>query len=67
MAGRNAARRSRRAAGRRIAAATAKRTNVSQPGGSQYKASLDSGTVVPQSSPAPMRAAKVRRLLFMRP
>jgi hypothetical protein len=48
-----------------MAAASAKRTNVSQPGGSQCKASLDSGTVVPQSSPAPMRAAKVRRLLFM--
>jgi hypothetical protein len=50
-----------------MAAATAKRTNVSQPGGSQCKASLDSGTVVPQSSPAPISAAKVRRFVFMRP
>jgi hypothetical protein len=26
---------------------------------------LDSGTVVPQSSPAPISAAKVRRFVFM--
>jgi len=41
--------------------------SVSQPGGSQCRASLDSGTVAPQSSPALRSAAKVRRLLFMRP
>jgi hypothetical protein len=66
-AGRNAARSWWRASGRRITAATAKRTNVSQPGGSQCRASLDSGTVVPQSSPAPISAAKIRRFVFMRP
>jgi hypothetical protein len=28
---------------------------------------LDNGTVVPQSSPAPISAAKVRRFVFMLP
>jgi hypothetical protein len=28
---------------------------------------LDNGTVVPQSSPAPISAAKVRRFAFMQP
>ncbi len=41
----------------RTAAARPKRANVSQPGGSHCRASLDSGTVVPQSSPAATRAA----------
>jgi len=50
-----------------MAAATAKRTNVSQPGASQCRASFDNGTVVPQSSPAPISAAKMRRFVFMRP
>jgi hypothetical protein len=45
-----------------------KRTKVSQPGGIQCRASLDNGTVVPQSSPALTSAAKVRlRLVFMPP
>jgi hypothetical protein len=37
-----------------------KRTNVSQAGGSQSRASLDSGTVVPQSTPATISAAYAR-------
>jgi len=47
----------RRATGSSIAAARPKRTAVSQPGASHCRASLDSGTVVPHSSPAVMRAA----------
>jgi len=47
----------RRAAASRIAAARPKRTTVSQPGDSHSRASLVSGTVVPHSSPAAMRAA----------
>ena len=47
----------RRATGSSIAAARPKRTAVSQPGASHGRASLDSGTVVPQSSPAAVRAA----------
>ena len=47
----------RRATGSRTAAARPKRTAVSQPGASHCRASLDSGTVVPHSSPAAMRAA----------
>ena len=39
------------------AAARPKRAAVSQPGDSHSRASLDSGTVVPHSSPAAMRAA----------
>ena len=39
------------------AAARPKRVAVSQPGDSHSRASLDSGTVVPHSSPAAMRAA----------
>ncbi len=41
----------------RTAAARPKRTTVSQPGGSHSRATLVSGTVVPHSSPAAMRAA----------
>src|SRR5207344_1205385 len=51
----------REATGRRITAARPKRTKVSQPGGSQPKASFDSGTVVPHSSPAVASAATARR------
>jgi hypothetical protein len=47
----------RRATGSRIAAARPKRMTVSQPGASHSRASLDSGTVVPHSSPAAVRAA----------
>jgi len=47
----------RRITGSRTAAASPKRTAVSQPGASHCRASLDSGTVVPHSSPAAMRAA----------
>jgi hypothetical protein len=56
----------RRATGSSTAAARPKRTAVSQPGASHCRASLDSGTVVPHSSPAAMRAATaLRRLVFM--
>jgi len=56
------------ATGRRRAAARPKRVAVSQPVGSHSRASLDSGTVVPHSSPAPVRAATARRrLVFMNP
>jgi hypothetical protein len=41
----------------RTAAARPKRAAVSQPGDSQVRAILDSGTVVPHSSPAAVRAA----------
>jgi hypothetical protein len=52
----------------RIAAARPKRTKVSQPGASQPRASLDSGTVVPHSSPAAVSAATARRRsVFMYP
>jgi hypothetical protein len=47
----------RRATGSSTAAARPKRTTVSQPGASHCRASLDSGTVVPHSSPAATRAA----------
>jgi hypothetical protein len=47
----------RRATGSSTAAARPKRTAVSQPGASHCRASLDSGTVVPHSSPAATRAA----------
>ena len=47
----------RRAIGSSTAAARPKRTAVSQPGASHCRASLDSGTVVPHSSPAATRAA----------
>jgi hypothetical protein len=47
----------RRATGSSTAAARPKRATVSQPGASHCRASLDSGTVVPHSSPAAMRAA----------
>ena len=49
--------RRRRATGSSTAAARPKRTAVSQPGASHCRASLDSGTVVPHSSPAATRAA----------
>jgi hypothetical protein len=56
----------RRATGSSTAAARPKRTAVSHPGASHCRASLDSGTVVPHSSPAAMRAATaLRRLVFM--
>jgi hypothetical protein len=47
----------RRAMGSSTAAARPKRAAVSQPGASHCRASLDSGTVVPHSSPAATRAA----------
>ena len=47
----------RRATGSRTAAARPNRTTVSHPGASHSRASLDSGTVVPHSSPAAIRAA----------
>jgi hypothetical protein len=47
----------RRATGSSTAAARPKRAAASQPGASHCRASLDSGTVVPHSSPAAMRAA----------
>jgi hypothetical protein len=47
----------RSATGNSTAAARPKRTAVSQPGASHCRASLDSGTVVPHSSPAAIRAA----------
>ena len=46
-----------RATASRTGAARPKRAAVSQPGPSHSSASLDSGTVDPQSSPAPVRAA----------
>ena len=49
--------RRRLATGSSTAAARPKRTAVSQPGASHCRASLDSGTVVPHSSPAATRAA----------
>jgi hypothetical protein len=56
------------AAASRMAAARPKRANVSQPGGSHSRASLDSGTVMPHSSPAAVRAATARRRsAFMTP
>ena len=57
-----------RAAAARTAAARPNRAKASQPGGSHSRASLDSGTVVPHSSPAAVRAAIARRrLMFMPP
>jgi hypothetical protein len=47
----------RRATASRTAAASPNRATVSQPGDSQARATLDSGTVVPHSSPAAARAA----------
>ncbi|HEY6323615.1 MAG TPA: winged helix-turn-helix transcriptional regulator, partial [Thermoanaerobaculia bacterium] len=41
--------------------------NASQAGGSKPSASLDSGTVVPHSRPAPMSAGKTRRRLLVMP
>ena len=43
------------------AAATANRMAVSHPGGSQPRASLDRGTVLPHSSPATVSAMRARR------
>ena len=61
-AGRKAARTPGRAAtASRTAAARPNRASVSQPGGSHPRASLDSGTVVPHSSPAMVSAATARR------
>jgi hypothetical protein len=58
----------RQATASKTAAARPNRANVSQPGGSHSRASLDSGTVVPQSSPAAVRAATAwPRLVFMPP
>jgi hypothetical protein len=65
--GENTARTCRRAATSRIAAATPKRTTVSQPGGSHCRATFDSGTVVPHSSPAVVSATRARRSTFMHP
>jgi len=66
-AGVHTARTRERAAASRMAAARPNRAKVSQPGGSQPRASLDSGTVVPQSSPAAMRAATARRRSVVMP
>ena len=50
------------------AAATANRMAVSQPGGSQPRAILDRGTVLPHSSPAIVSATRARRRsVFMPP
>ena len=49
------------------AAARPKRAKASQPGGSHSRASLDSGTVVPHSSPAAVSAAIARRRLVVMP
>jgi hypothetical protein len=58
----------RGAATRSSAAARPNRAKASQPGGSHSRASLDSGTVVPHSSPAVVRAARARRRsVFMSP
>jgi Lrp/AsnC family transcriptional regulator, leucine-responsive regulatory protein len=57
---------SREATASMIAAARPKRTSASQPGGSHARASLDSGTVVPHSSPAAVRAATARRRSMFR-
>ena len=58
----------RRLIASRTAAARPNRATVSQPGGSQARASLDSGTVVPHSIPAVARAATAgRRFTFMNP
>jgi Lrp/AsnC family transcriptional regulator, leucine-responsive regulatory protein len=59
--GLNAARRAGRATGSKMAAARPKRAKVSQAAGSHSRASFDSGTVVPQSTPAVVSAAKARR------
>ena len=56
-----AARSLERAHASSTAAARLNRANVSQAGGSQSRASLDSGTVVPQSSPAAVSAAMAWR------
>jgi hypothetical protein len=62
----NAARRPGRATASRTAADRPNRAAVSQPGDSHSRASLDSGTVVPNSSPAAVRAATaLRRLMFI--
>jgi hypothetical protein len=61
IAGESTARTRARVATRRMAAARPNRTNVSQVGDSQVSATLDSGTVVPQSSPAAVSAATARR------
>jgi hypothetical protein len=60
-AGEHAARTVARAATSRMAAARPNRTKVSQPGDSHAKDSFDSGTVVPQRSPATVSAATARR------
>src|SRR5262249_36864460 len=64
-AGENAARTRERVAVSRMAAARPKRTNVSQLGDSHARASLDSGTVVPQASQAAVSAAMARRCEFI--
>ena len=60
-AGEHAARTVARAATRRMTAARPKRAKVSQLGDSHANASFDSGTVVPQRSPAAVSAATARR------
>jgi hypothetical protein len=59
-AGEHAARSVARAATRRMAAARPNRAKASQPGDSHAKDSFDSGTVVPQRSPAAVSAATAR-------
>jgi len=67
-AGLHAARTRNRTAARSTAAARPNRATVSQPGGSHSRASLVTGTVVPQSRPAAASAATaVRRSRFMGP
>ncbi len=60
--------RERAATSRTAAAARPKRAKVSQAGGSHTRASLESGTVVPHSSPAVVSAATAtRRSVRMKP
>ncbi len=68
IAGLHAARSRDRVTVSRTAAATANRMAVSQPGGSQPRAILDRGTVLPHSSPAMVSATRARRRSkFMHP
>src|SRR4051794_6865079 len=67
MAGDTAARRWRRANQPSSTADSANRATVNQPGGSQVRPSLVSGTVVPQSTPEAARAAREKRWLVRMP
>ena len=65
MAGLQAARSRDRLTTISTAAASANLANASQAGGSQPRATLDSGTVVPHSTPAAIRAGKTRRRVLV--